>query len=109
MTGLLNQKNANCKNKMVDVINPINMGLSSHHVLHGGDVDVALLYASRGQLRCENQRVAGHHNVTWEDWGSFKQNVVLFTNYQSLLERQEESCSEDLSLTVSSDMELGCT
>ena len=43
-----------------------------HHVLHGGDVDVALLDASSGQLCCENQGVAGHHNVTWEDWGSFK-------------------------------------
>ena len=85
------------------------MGLPSHHVLHGGDVDVALLDASRGQLCCENQGVAGHHNVAWKDWGSFKQNFVSFTNYQSLLERQEESCSEDLSLMVWSDMELGCT
>ena len=53
------------------------MGLPSHHVLHGGDVDVALLDASRGQLRCENQRVAGHHNFTWEDWGSFRQTCCL--------------------------------
>ena len=59
------------------VINAINMGLSSHHVLHGWDVDVALLDASRGQLRCENQGVAGHHNVTWEDWGIFKQTWCL--------------------------------